>query len=59
VDPVFIRHVPEKSPDDVRYRILFADAAATKFRTFRDPKDLPALDTLVHAHGGRGVGRTE
>jgi phosphatidate phosphatase APP1 len=59
VDAAFIRQVPKGSSDDIRYRILFADAAATKFRAFRDPKDLPALDTLIHAHGGGAVGRTD
>jgi phosphatidate phosphatase APP1 len=56
VDAVFIRDVTGQSQGDVRYRELFADAAATKFRLFRDPKDLPALDTLVHVHA-RGGGR--
>jgi hypothetical protein len=56
VNPVFIRQVPEKSPDKVRYLILFADAVGTKFYPFHEPpKDLPALETLVHAHGDRSL----
>ena len=54
MDAVFIRDVTGQSQGDVRYRALFAGAAATKFRLFRDPKDLPALDTFVHAHASGG-----
>ena len=46
VDAVFIRDVGGPNHD---YVTLFANAAATKFHLFRDPKELPALETLVHA----------
>jgi phosphatidate phosphatase APP1 len=45
VDAVFIHDVGGPNHDYVK---LFAGAAATKLRLFRDPKELPALDTLVH-----------
>ncbi|HXO18988.1 MAG TPA: phosphatase domain-containing protein [Thermoanaerobaculia bacterium] len=50
-NPDLIRKVPRNSTDDDRYRILFSGAAATKFKPFHVPADLPALDTLVQAHG--------
>jgi phosphatidate phosphatase APP1 len=46
VDAIFIRDVTGQGEQDVRYRRLFG-AWATRFRLFRDPKDLPALNTLL------------
>jgi phosphatidate phosphatase APP1 len=56
VDAVFIRDVTGQGPGDMRYRALFADAAAARFHLFRDPKELPALGTLVQTHDRPGAG---
>jgi phosphatidate phosphatase APP1 len=47
VDPAFIRQVP-KNLDNHRFQILFPKTAAAKVYLFHDPKELPALETLVH-----------
>jgi len=47
VKPAFIRPVP-KNLDNHRFQILFPKSAAAKVYLFHDPKELPALETLVH-----------